>query len=76
MQTNLEKVIDDIKKRPADQPLSLPELHQLKEIPYADLIKEPALIKLLVRYSKESNFPGLTQKPSACDCWRKARSSN
>jgi hypothetical protein len=56
MQTNLEKIIDDIKKRPGDQPLTLPELHQLKEIPYADLIKEHVLIRLLVKYSKESSF--------------------
>jgi hypothetical protein len=54
MLTNLEKVIDDIKKRSPDQPLSLAELLQLKEIPYSDLIKEPQLVKLLVRYSKES----------------------
>lgn len=54
MLTNIEKVIDDIKKRQNDQPLALGELLQLKEIPYADLVKEPALVRLLVRYSKES----------------------
>lgn len=54
MITNVEKVIDDIKKRQADQPLTLAELLQLKEIPYPDLVKEPQLVKLLVKYSKES----------------------
>ena len=56
MLTNIEKVIDDIKKRQNDQPLALGELLQLKEIPYADLVKEPALVRLLVRYSKESTL--------------------
>jgi hypothetical protein len=56
MITNVEKVIDDIKKRQPDQPLVLAELLQLKEIPYSDLVREPQLVKLLVRYSKESKF--------------------
>lgn len=56
MITNVEKVIDDIKKRQPDQPLTLAELLQLKEIPYSDLVKEPQLVKLLVRYSKESRI--------------------
>lgn len=54
MLTNIEKVIDDIKKRQPDLPLTLSELLQLKEIPYADIVKEPQLVRLLVRYSKES----------------------
>jgi hypothetical protein len=55
MITNVEKVIDDIKKRQIDQPLTLAELLQLKEIPYAEMVKEPQLVRLLVKYSKESN---------------------
>ena len=54
MLTQKEKVIDDVKKRGLDAPLNVSELILLKEIPFADLVRENECMNLLVQYAKDS----------------------
>jgi hypothetical protein len=54
MLTQKEKVIDDVKKRGVDAPLNVSELILLKEIPFADLVREYECMALLVQYAKDS----------------------
>lgn len=51
-----EKVIDDVKKRGLDAPQNVSELILLKEIPFADLVRENECMNLLVQYAKDRKF--------------------